>query len=255
MTSNITTEIPDIVSTPEHTASPLPSPVAAEAAPAADRASHVRVRRGNTHDAEELKRAFLESAAKIFAEGGLEAVSMRAVAAAVGVSPMTPYRYFADKAELLTGLWDQAAAALSARLRAAVDAQTDARARLRAHLETFIAYWEEHPDQYRLVYMTERTTRREDRSVAQTSAAYAQLLAIAQEANRDLARELGVSEQHALMADEVRLLMTIGYLHSTMINRRYPWSDLAALKAAYVEQTLATIEQIIVQGPEKAPKA
>jgi AcrR family transcriptional regulator len=254
MTSNITTEHPDLVSPLDHASVTPGSTAPGDAAPA-ERAGHVRVRRGNTHDAEELKRAFLESAAKIFAEGGLEAVSMRAVAAAVGVSPMTPYRYFADKAELLTGLWDQAAAALSARLRAAVDAQTTGRARLRAHLETFIAYWEEHPDQYRLVYMTERTTRREDRSAAQTSPAYAQLLAIAQEANRDLARELGVGEQHVVMADEVRLVMTIGYLHTTMINRRYPWSDLAALKAAYIEQTLATIERIIVQGPEKAPTA
>ena len=216
---------------------------------------HVRVRRGNVHDAEELKRAFLNAASTIFAEGGLEAVSMRAVAAAVGVSPMTPYRYFADKAELLTGLWDQAAKALLDEVRAAVDAQDTARARARAHLETWIAYWEKHPDQYRLVYMTERTTRREDRNAAQSSPVYASLLEIARDVNRQLAKELGTDDSHVVLADEVRLVMAIGYLHATMINRRFPWHDLAALRTAYIDQMLAAVERIIVNGPDKAPGA
>lgn len=231
------------------------STVAAAQAAADARPAHVRVRRGNVHDAEELKRAFMQAAASIFAEGGLEAVSMRAVAAAVGVSPMTPYRYFADRAELLTSLWDQSAQALVARLREAVDAQASARARARAHLETWISYWEEHPDQYRLVYMTERTTRREDRSAAQNSTAYADLLAIARDINLGLARELGATEDHVALADEVRLAMALGYLHSTMTVRRFPWSDTARLRRAYIDQILAAVERIIANGPDHAPGA
>lgn len=226
-----------------------------DATPAADRPGHVRVRRGNVHDAEELRRAFLQAASTIFAEGGLEAVSMRAVAAAVGVSPMTPYRYFADKAELLTGLWDQATAALLSQVRAAVDAAPDARAKLRAHLDSWIAYWEAHPDQYRLVYMTERTTRREDRGTAQQSPVYAQLLQLAQETLRDLAREIGVSDANVVVADEVRLMMAMGFLHATMVNRRYPWSDVAKLRGVFMEETLAAVERILRHGPQKAPGA
>jgi len=43
----------------------------------------------------------------LFAEGGLEAVSMRALSTRLGISAMTPYYYFADKAELPNALWQQ----------------------------------------------------------------------------------------------------------------------------------------------------
>jgi len=255
MNSNLTPNRTDIPESTEPATSAEISGTGESSSNLNDRPGHVRVRRGNVHDAEELRRAFLNAASTIFAEGGLEAVSMRAVAAAVGVSPMTPYRYFADKAELLTGLWDQAAAALHTRLRDAVDAAPTARAKIRAHLDNFIGYWEEHPDQYRLVYMTERTTRREDRSVAQTSPVYAKLLELAQEINREFARELGTTDAHVQLADEVRLMMAMGYLHATMVNRRYPWSDVATLRTVFLEETLAAVERLLVHGPVRKPAA
>lgn len=47
-------------------------------------------------------RARLCSAAEaLFAEHGIEAVTMRQLASALGVSPMTPYRYFRDKDEII----------------------------------------------------------------------------------------------------------------------------------------------------------
>src|SRR5258706_4489038 len=65
----------------------------------------VRVRRGNADDHERMRQRCLAAAESLFANGGVEAVTMRAVAAKVGVPPMAPYRYFYDKAELLSGLW------------------------------------------------------------------------------------------------------------------------------------------------------
>ena len=41
-----------------------------------------------------------EVAAKLFAEAGYPAVTLRAIAAEVGCSPMTPYRYFHSKEEI-----------------------------------------------------------------------------------------------------------------------------------------------------------
>ena len=176
---------------------------------------------------------------------------MRAVAAAVGVSPMTPYRDFADKAELLTGLWDQAAQGLLTRVREAVENQADARAKLRAHLDHWLAYWEEHPDQYRLVYMTERTTRREDRSAAQTSPVYAQLLALAQDGLRQFAQELGVDDKNVVLADEVRLMKSpwatwghaaIDQPPLPVVRRHGP------ARGVFLEETLATVERLLVHG-------
>ena len=94
-----------------------------------------------------------------------------------------------------------------------------------------------------------------DRNAAQSSPVYASLLETARDINRQLARELGASEAHVVLADEVRLVMGIGYLHSTMVNRRFPWHDLGALRKAYVDQILAAVERIILNGPDKAPGA
>ena len=45
-----------------------------------------------------------DAAERMFAVQGAEAVTIRQLAAAVGVSPMTPYRYFADKDAILAAV-------------------------------------------------------------------------------------------------------------------------------------------------------
>jgi AcrR family transcriptional regulator len=45
-----------------------------------------------------------EVATRLFAERGLDAVPMRQLAVELGVSPMTPYRYFRDKDDILAAV-------------------------------------------------------------------------------------------------------------------------------------------------------
>ncbi|MET0403208.1 MAG: TetR/AcrR family transcriptional regulator [Cystobacter sp.] len=45
-----------------------------------------------------------EAAERLFAEKGPDAVTMRQLAAELGVSPMTPYRYFKDKDDILAAV-------------------------------------------------------------------------------------------------------------------------------------------------------
>lgn len=49
---------------------------------------------------DQFRTALLDAALELFVEVGYEAVSIRALAAAVGCSAMTPYRYFDDKAAI-----------------------------------------------------------------------------------------------------------------------------------------------------------
>ena len=52
----------------------------------------------------EFRERLIDAAERLFAQKGLEAVTLRQLAAEIGVSPMTPYRYFADKDDILAAV-------------------------------------------------------------------------------------------------------------------------------------------------------
>jgi AcrR family transcriptional regulator len=52
----------------------------------------------------EFREKLIDAAERLFAQKGLEAVTLRQLAAEIGVSPMTPYRYFADKDAILAAV-------------------------------------------------------------------------------------------------------------------------------------------------------
>jgi AcrR family transcriptional regulator len=55
-------------------------------------------------DVSDFRERVCETAARLFAEKGPQQVTMRELAAALGVSAMTPYRYFKDKDEILAAV-------------------------------------------------------------------------------------------------------------------------------------------------------
>lgn len=208
-----------------------------------------RVRRGNVDDAQRLREDLLAAADKLFAEQGLDGVSMRAVAALVGVSAMTPYRYFADKAALLSGLWQRVIHDLCEQMTADARKARGGRARQRAVVESFLRYWEANPDHYRLVYMTELTTRADDDKRLTHIPAYGELLELVRGVTVELAGEIGADTTHVKVAGDVRFAMLLGYLHATLVNHRYPWAEQQKLRTAYVEQVLLSVERCLLDGP------
>jgi AcrR family transcriptional regulator len=87
-----------------------------------------------------------------FVERGADGVSMRQLADELGCSPMTPYRYFKDKQEILaavrTGAFNRFAAAMEAAARSRGDAHGMARAVGEAYFRFALA----EPDSYRLMF-------------------------------------------------------------------------------------------------------
>ena len=213
---------------------------------------HQRVRRGNEQDAEQLRGALLSAAGALFSEGGLNAVTMRAVSAQVGVSAMTPYRYFAGKAELLTGLWESVIRAVCDRMNLAFAAHTGARERQRAVQDAYLSYWESHPDHYRLCYMTEEATDRQEKSSFTRVPVYQELHALVRALTLETAAHIGADETHVKLAGDIQFAMLLGYLHATLVIRRYPWSDHQILRAEYIEQTIAAVERCLLHGPGAA---
>jgi AcrR family transcriptional regulator len=208
-----------------------------------------RVRRGNLDDAQAMRTDLLNAASALFTEGGLDAVSVRAVAARVGVSGMTPYRYFADKSALLGGLLHAVYAETSRQMELAVARHAGARARLRASMHAFFGYWDENPDHYRLVYLTEQNTRQSGATATASMPIYEAILAEQERLCVPLAEELGATLDHVRLACDLRRAMALGFIYAMHVNRRYPWSDKEQLRATYVEQTVLAMERCLLDGP------
>jgi AcrR family transcriptional regulator len=234
-----------------------PAPVAAPAAaPARERrvSARPRVRRGSQDDARKLHDELLAAALALFIEGGLPAVTMRAVATRVDVSAMTPYRYFEDKGALLQGIWAYAIEGARSAMRDAGQQVPDLRERICAELGAFIDYWESNPDQYRLVYMTEQTSRRDQADALNALPAYTKLTAASIERSRQLAEAIGGDPANAKLATDMRVLMLGGYLQGRLVNRRYPWSPVDVLRPAFLDSVLAAMDTCLRRGQAGSPQ-
>ena len=105
-------------------------------------------------DVDAFKQRIIDAAELQFAEHGPEAVTIRQLATAVGVSAMTPYRYFADKDAILAAVraraFDRHAQALETAFELARGG--DEAAESGAVAEAYIRFAEEHPAAYKLMF-------------------------------------------------------------------------------------------------------
>lgn len=101
----------------------------------------------------EFREKLIDAAERLFARRGLEAVTLRQLAAEVGVSPMTPYRYFADKNAILAAVRARAFTRHAEALEAAYEAhQGDPIAASNAVAEAYIDFAFDHPEAYKLMF-------------------------------------------------------------------------------------------------------
>ena len=73
----------------------------------------------DTYHHGDLRRQLMDGALRVVASDGLGALSLRAVAAACGVSHAAPYHHFADKAALVRALGYEGLRLLDERMAAA----------------------------------------------------------------------------------------------------------------------------------------
>ena len=104
-----------------------------------------------------FRRQAADAAMHLFAEQGYQAVTMRALGAALGVSAMTAYRYMAGKEELFALVRAEAFRRFAERLEAALaeaprGRADDARARLDRLKQAYIAFAVDQPDAYRIMF-------------------------------------------------------------------------------------------------------
>ena len=106
-------------------------------------------------DVETFRDRLCDVAETQFADHGPDAVTIRQLATALGVSPMTPYRYFKDKDAILAAVRARAFDRHAQALEDAYDAASDDPSARSARLgEAYIRFALEHPEAYKLMFDT-----------------------------------------------------------------------------------------------------
>ncbi|MFP1682078.1 TetR/AcrR family transcriptional regulator [Alloalcanivorax sp. C16-1] len=150
-----------------------------------------------------------DAATRLFLERGPDNVTMRQIAAEMGVSPMTPYRYFRDKDEILALVRAAAFNQFAENLEQAVRAAGDARAKARAAGVAYLDFAHRFPDTYQLLF--EHTQADEER--------YPELVKAHARANETMAGYVQEMIDAGLVRGDAKL---IGYmfwatLHGTVV--------------------------------------
>jgi AcrR family transcriptional regulator len=111
-----------------------------------------RAKRG---EGEKLRHEILDAGRRLLFETGDEgAVTIRAVAKAVGVSPPSIYLHFADKDALLLAVCEETFTALDEAIEKAVAGIDDIGEELRARGKAYVRFGLDNPEQYRILFMT-----------------------------------------------------------------------------------------------------
>lgn len=106
----------------------------------------------STYHHGDLANALVEAALKVVEKDGPEALSMRELAAALGVSRAAPYRHFADRDALLAAVAARGFEGLNLGYEAALASPGDGRARLRLANQVYFDYAVERPGLHRLMF-------------------------------------------------------------------------------------------------------
>lgn len=96
-------------------------------------------------DVADFRDRLCEAAERLFAEKGPDAVTMRQLAAELGVSPMTPYRYFKDKDDILAAVRTNGFNRFAEDLEKARDGGKGGNVG-----EAYVAFAFAHPDTYKI---------------------------------------------------------------------------------------------------------
>jgi AcrR family transcriptional regulator len=106
---------------------------------------------GSTSKEETTRQTILRRASALFASGGFDHLSMRALAADIGVTPAALYHHFTDKEALYTEVLERLYRDVASELISIVVADTSPRQRLREYITEFAKLCFENPDSIKMI--------------------------------------------------------------------------------------------------------
>jgi len=197
--------------------------------------SRPRARRG---EGDRLRDEILAAAERLLVDtNDQSALSIRAIAAAVGVTPPSIYLHFADRTDLLFAVCERHWSQLEAVMAAAAEGESDPVERLRRRGEAYVRFGLDNPEHYR-VLMMRRPDQTPDRFTDERLAATAGLGVVA----ADLAEAMsqGRLAHHDPMEAAVLLWMSVHGLVSLLISKPdFPFPPASRLFDDLYRMTLA----------------
>ena len=119
--------------------------------------SRPRARKG---EGDRLREEILRATEQLLIKtGDQEAVSIRAIAQAVGVTPPSIYLHFSDKTELIFAVCTRHFQALDAAIEDAAAGASDPLDELRARGRAYVRFGLDHPEQYRILFMSKPSAK------------------------------------------------------------------------------------------------
>ena len=103
----------------------------------------------------DTKREIGNAAIRLFENGGARAVSMRKVAAEVGITPMAIYNHFENMEDLQLHVYRNGVRKLARSIRAAVARQQKAHLKLKALMKSYVRFGLRNRQYYGLLFGTE----------------------------------------------------------------------------------------------------
>ena len=180
--------------------------------------------------------AIIEIAQSLFIAEGFPAVSMRKIAARAGMGTMTLYQYFPNKNAILHHIWAEFFDEIFTLAKSDIEKQREPRAKLKQLCMTYLKYWVEYPDRFRIVFLNEdRASSADEFFINHANIAGEMLVVVA-----PLMQELSGAIDQASMMVFLESLMC--FVHGIALNvitiSEYPWSDYEKYIDLFLDATL-----------------
>ncbi|MGR3621303.1 TetR/AcrR family transcriptional regulator [Pseudophaeobacter sp.] len=173
---------------------------------------------------QEFRSKIGKHALEIYRVEGFGAVSIRRLAKEVGCAPMTIYAHFEGKTDILRFLWADVLRDMSHDIEKKLKSVVGKRERLRAAAQTFVDYWINHPDHFRLVFMSNDVTRADVSTFIMDEDTLAHFLMFS-----GLIREVHPEEHDVKMSTDTLISGLIGIALCMNTMPDYPWADAASM--------------------------
>lgn len=187
-------------------------------------------------DIVEFRSRIAKQALAIYRAEGFGAVSMRRLAKEVGCAPMTIYAHFDGKPDILRYLWADVLTDMSDEIQEKLRPVAAPAERLQLAAQTFVSYWIDHPDHFRLVFMSTDVTRSEVSTFIIDDETLAHFRIFS-----DLVRVVLQDDSTVKGSTDTLISGMIGIALCLNTIRDYPWSDSTLMTDRLLKSITASI--------------